>query len=455
MTQKYDYDLITVGAGSGGVAATRRAASYGAKTAICENSRVGGTCVIRGCVPKKLFVYASEFSGFKEDMAGFGWSVDGASHSWAKLMANKDTEIDRLNGIYIKLLKNSGVDLFEMPGHIIDAHTVKMGDQIKTAEKILIATGGHPVVPNIPGKEHLKTSDDIFELDDLPEKILVIGGGYIALEFASIFNGLGRNVHVMIRRDNILRGFDRDLREHLQNCLESRGIHFITNTNPTEIISKNGAYTVKTDTGQNLSFGLIMSATGRDPNVQNLGLKEAKIEQGRKGEIIVNDDSQTSVPSIFAVGDVTDRLALTPVAIREGRRFAEKYFNKSPNKITVDYHLTPKAVFTTPPLSTCGYSEDEAKEKGLSFDVYETTFRPMKNTLSGRDEKTLMKMLVEKDNEKIIGMHMIGPDAPEIIQSLAVAMTVGLTLPQLDATMPLHPSAAEEFVTNGLHLRKD
>lgn len=453
MSHSFDYDLFVIGAGSGGVAASRRAALHGAKVAICEDDRVGGTCVIRGCIPKKLYVYASEYADHFKDAIGYGWSSEMPQHDWTKLHAQKDIEIDRLNKVYISMLEKGGVQLIIGRGQIIDPHHVKVGEKTYSAEKILIATGASPELPDIPGKEHCVTSNELFEMSTIPHHVTIIGGGYIALEFASILRGVGRDVTLMIRKDKILRGFDEDLRMHLQNRMEAKGIKILKETKPLSIEKKGSGFIIETNNGPH-ETDLIMAATGRLPNTKGLGLDTIGVKLGSKNEILIGDHLQTNIPSIYAVGDVTDRLALTPIAIRQGRSFAEHFFNPKPKTIGLHYDLTPIAVFTTPPLSSCGLSEHKAKERGLTYKVLETEFRPMKNMLTGKLDKTYMKVLVDRESDIVLGIHMIGVDAPEIVQSLSIAMTCGATWHDFDMTMPLHPSAAEEFVTGGLHERK-
>ncbi len=453
MSHSFDYDLFVIGAGSGGVAASRRAALHGAKVAICEDDRVGGTCVIRGCIPKKLYVYASEYADHFKEAMGYGWSGLQPQHDWTKLHAQKDIEIDRLNKVYISMLEKGGVQLIIGRGQIIDPHHVKVGEKTYSARKILIATGASPELPNIPGKDHCITSNDLFEMSHIPQHITIIGGGYIALEFASILKGVGRDVTLMIRKDKILRGFDEDLRTHLQDRMEAKGIRILTETKPEAIQKEASHFIIKTNRGDHKT-DLVMAATGRLPNIKDLGLEALGIKLGFKNEILIDDHLQTNVASIYAVGDVTNRLALTPIAIRQGRTFAENFFNPNPKTIGLNYDLTPIAVFTTPPLSSCGLSEHKATERGLKYKVLETEFRPMKNTLSGKVDRTYMKVLVDRDSDIVLGIHMIGVDAPEIVQSLSIAMTCGATWHDFEATMPLHPSASEEFVTGGLHERK-
>ena len=441
----YDYDLFVIGAGSGGVRAARMSASYGAKVAIAEEYRVGGTCVIRGCVPKKLFVYASHFAEEFEQAAGFGWQV-GASHfDWPTLIANKDAEINRLNGIYIRNLEASGVEILNGRAVLKDAHTVLLDGREISAKYILVAVGATPFMPQIDGIEHAISSNEAFHIEALPRDIIVVGGGYIAVEFAGIFNGLGVNTTLVYRGEEILRGFDNEVREHLHAEMVKKGVNIKTESDIAAITPQADGYQVSFTDGSQQTTGLVMYATGRVPKTQELGLEDAGVETGQRGEILVDARSQTNIGNIYAVGDVTERAQLTPVAIREGAAFAETVFNDNPQQ--VDHSLIPTAVFSQPPIGTIGMGEEEAQAAGLDFDVYATTFRAMKNTLSGSEEKTLMKLLVEKASDKIIGLHIVGPDSGEMIQAFGVAVTMGATKAQFDATIAVHPTAAEELVT--------
>ncbi|WP_207477401.1 glutathione-disulfide reductase [Arenibaculum pallidiluteum] len=441
----YDFDLFTIGAGSGGVAASRRAASYGAKVAIAEGSRVGGTCVLRGCVPKKLLVYGAQFADHFEDAAGFGWEVGETAFDWSRLIANKDRELDRLNGIYIGLLEKPGVRIVNGYARLLDPHTVQVGSETFTAKTILIATGGHPVLPNVPGAEYCLTSNEALELPALPESLVVLGGGYIALEFASIFAALGVAVTVLLRGDNVLRGFDRDVREHLATELGRRGIRIVAGVVLERIEKTQAGLVAVTADGRRFEAGQILAATGRAPNTRDLGLEAAGIETDPRGGIRVDEWNRTNLHSVYAVGDVTDRVALTPIAIAEGRALVETLFNGNPTQVS--YQNIPTAVFCNPPVATVGLTEERARAMLGQIDVYRTSFRPMKNTLSGREERTLMKLVVDRDSDRVLGCHMVGPDGPEIIQGLAIALNCGATKKQFDQTIGLHPSAAEEFVT--------
>jgi glutathione reductase (NADPH) len=442
---KYDFDMFTIGAGSGGVASSRRAGSYGAKVAICEDSRVGGTCVIRGCVPKKLLVYGAQFADAFAEAAGFGWTVGLPVHDWASLIAAKNKEIDRLEGVYRDLLKSSGVSLIEGRGRLVDAHTVEVGGRHFTAANILVATGAHPVLPAIAGIEHAITSNDALDLGALPRRIVIVGGGYIAVEFAGIFHGLGAEVRLLIRGEELLNGFDDDIRVCLAQELRGRGIEIDARTQVTRIDKREHGVDLATASGQSLSADLVMYATGRKPNTRGMGLAEVGVQLNKADAVAVDEWSRTTVAHIYAVGDVTDRLNLTPVAIAEGRALAETLFNDNPIKI--DHTNVATAVFSQPPIGTVGLTERRARQIHGAIDVYRARFKPMKHTLSGRDERTLMKLVVDGASDRVLGCHMLGADAPEIIQGLAIAVTCGATKRQFDRTIGIHPTAAEEFVT--------
>ena len=442
---EYDFDLFVIGAGSGGVRAARIAASHGARVGICEESRVGGTCVIRGCVPKKLLVYASHFSEEFEDARGFGWDVGPVTFSWPDLIRAKDKEIDRLNQVYLNLLSNSGVELFEERGTLADPHTIQLGERSVTAKYILIAVGGRPWVPDIPGIEHAITSDEAFHLEGLPDRVLIVGGGYIACEFAGIFNGMGSEVIQSYRGDAVLRGFDGDVRRLVGEDMVKKGIDLRLESNVVGIEKSGPGLDVHFDDGEKLSVVSVLYATGRVPNVRGLGLLDAGIDVGAGGRIVVDELSQTNVDHIYAVGDVTNRINLTPVAIYEGHSFADTVFGGKTRPVNHEY--VPSAVFSQPPVGTVGYSEEDALHHIGPIDVYLSEFRPMKNTLSGRDEKALMKMIVQRENQQVVGLHVVGPDAPEIVQGFAVAVKSGLTKERFDCTIGIHPTAAEELVT--------
>ncbi|WP_417826165.1 glutathione-disulfide reductase [Thalassospira povalilytica] len=443
----YDFDLFVIGAGSGGVRAARVASGYGAKVAIAEESQVGGTCVIRGCVPKKLLVYGAHFAEDFEDASAYGWTLPGEpTFSWKTLIANKDAEIDRLNGIYKKLLAGSNVELFEHRATFKDAHTVIVGDREVTAERILIAVGGHPTKPDIPGAEHAITSNEAFYLDELPKRVVVVGGGYIAVEFAGIFAGLGSRVTQLYRSEQILRGFDNDIRNHLAEEIVKKGIDLRLNTNVTAIEKQaDGSLSLTLTDGSTMIADQVMFATGRAPNTAGLGLESAGVETDARGAVKINQGLQTTTENIYAVGDVTDRVQLTPVAIKEGMAFADTVYGGKPWHMT--YQAIPTAVFSQPPVGTVGLSEEEARAKGGEVVIYKSAFKPMRHTLSGRDEKTLMKLIVDKTTDVVLGAHMVGPDAAEIIQGIGIAVRMGATKAQFDQTVAVHPSAAEEFVT--------
>lgn len=444
----FDYDLFVIGGGSGGVRAARIAAGYGARVAVAEEYRYGGTCVIRGCVPKKLFVYASHFSETFEDAEGFGWSVGERTFDWEKLIDAKDREITRLEGIYRRNLERSGVELHDSRAVIEDAHTVRLmaDDRRITARYILVAVGGTPNVdPDMPGSEHVITSNEAFHLADFPKKIVVAGGGYIAVEFAGIFNGLGAETTLIYRGEEILRGFDMDLRKTLHEEMEKKGIRVICGDVFTAIEKTSEGLVGTTKLGETITADKIMFAIGRRPNTAGLGLETAGVETNRNGAIIVDEQSRTNVPSIYAVGDVTDRVNLTPVAIREGHAFADTVFGEK--AWSTDHELIPTAVFSQPEIGTVGMTQEEAQEKYGNLDIYRASFRPMKHTLSGRDEKMLMKVIVDADSDRVLGVHILGPDAGELSQVLGIALKMGAIKADFDATMAVHPTAAEELVT--------
>ncbi|WP_299396809.1 glutathione-disulfide reductase [Pelagibius sp.] len=441
----YDYDLFVIGGGSGGVRGARMAAATGARVGIAESYRYGGTCVIRGCVPKKLLSYASHFHEDFEDAAGFGWTVPQPTFDWGALIANKDKEIDRLEGIYKKLLNTAGVEIHTGHARLLDAHRVEVGDQVFSAETILIATGGTPSFPMEPGWEHGISSNEAFHLDDLPKRVVIAGGGYIAVEFAGIFNGLGSKVTQMYRGPQILRGFDDDVRNTLAAEMVKKGIDIIVETIIDRVEKRETDLLLHLSDGSTLETDLLMAATGRKPNVENLGLEAAGVDLNEKGAIKVDAYSRTTADNIYAVGDVTDRIALTPVAIQEAMAFVDTVYRGKPR--AMDHADVPSAVFSHPPVSTVGLTELEAREKYGALDLYRSTFRPLKHTLSGRDEKTMMKLIVERAGQKVVGVHMVGLDAPEIVQGMAVAIKAGATKQVFDATVGIHPTAAEEFVT--------
>ncbi len=441
----YDYDLITIGAGSGGVRASRLAGGYGAKVAVCEEDRVGGTCVLRGCIPKKLLIYGAHYADYMEDAVNYGWTIEGASHDWTKLIANKNTELDRLNGIYLRILRDNNVDLKEGRGVLVDDHTVEIAGERLTAENILIAVGGRPTMPDIPGIEQVITSNEALELPKLPKRVVIVGGGYIAVEFAGIFSGLGVEVTEIIRADNILRGFDIDMRTSLFEEMEKRGIKILAETVVESIEKQGDTFSLRLGNDEILETDCVMYATGRRANSEGLGIEAAGVELNDNGSIIVDELNRTSQSHIYAVGDVTDRIQLTPVAIQEGHALADMLFNQDTR--TTDYTNVPSAVFSTPPIATVGLTEEQARAEFGEVDIYDSNFKPLVHTLTGRDERSVMKLIVEPKSDKVIGCHMMGIDAPEIIQGVAIAMKCGATKAQFDATTGIHPSSAEEFVT--------
>ena len=440
-----DFDLFVIGAGSGGVAGSRLAASYGARVAICEEWTVGGTCVNRGCIPKKLYVYASHFRDDVEDAAGYGWSVAAPSFDWSRLVAAKSDELARLQGVYDRLLADAGVRYIQGRGVLESAHEVRVGDARYTAEKLVVATGARPYLPDIPGIEHAISSDEAFDLAELPRRIAIVGGGYIAVEFAGIFHGLGVETIQLYRRDLFLRGFDDDVRTALAEEMRLRGTDLRFNSNVTAIEKRGGGLCATTTDGQLLEVDQVMFATGRLPNSRGLELARAGVKVDAKGAISVDEWSRSSVPNIYAIGDVTDRVNLTPVAIREGRALAETLYAGNPTR--PDHERVPSAVFSQPPIGTVGLTEAEARERFPVVDVYRSRFRALKHTLTGGDETTMMKILVDGATDRVLGIHMVGGDAGEIIQGFAVAIQCGVTKAQLDATVGIHPTSAEELVT--------
>ncbi|GMG84716.1 glutathione-disulfide reductase [Paralimibaculum aggregatum] len=443
---EFDFDLFVIGGGSGGVRAARMAAEAGARVAIAEEFRYGGTCVIRGCVPKKLLVYASQFSESFADAAGFGWSVGETSFDWPSLIAAKDAEIARLEGIYVRNLGSAGVEVFRGRATVADPHTVHLATHAHPvrARHILVATGGTPFVPDFPGSEHAITSNEVFDLPDLPASVVIVGGGYIACEFAGILNGLGAAVTLAYRGPQILRGFDDEVRAHVADEMRAKGVEILTGTDVAAIDKGADGCAVTLASGETRRAGTVLYATGRIPNTAGLGLEAAGVRLGRRGEVAVDAFSQTSVPSIYAVGDVTDRLALTPVAIREGAAFAETVFRGNPTR--ADHALVPTAVFTQPEIGTVGLSEEQARAEG-EIEVYRAAFRPMNTILAGRDERMLMKLIVAADSRRVLGVHIVGHGAGEMIQLAGVAVKMGATKEDFDRTVAVHPTAAEELVT--------
>lgn len=447
----YDFDLFVIGAGSGGIATARRAAQYGAKVGIVESDRLGGTCVNRGCVPKKLMVYASHFPAGFEESAGYGWTVGESSFDWHKMITAVNNEVTRLNGIYSRMLDNSEVKLYKGYGKFVDPHTIEIGNQKVTAEKILIAVGGKPVKPDdIPGVEHAITSREIFNVQEQPKRMVIIGAGYIGVEFACILNGLGTEVTMVMRGDKILRGFDEDIRSEIQEGMERHGIRILTNKPNLSIAKKDRGLeiTIQDPNGEKeiiVADAASLAATGRMPDLANLGLENTGVEIVN-GAVAVDEYNKTAEDHIYAVGDCIDRINLTPVAINEGRAFADTHFGGMSRQMS--YENIPTAVFSTPEAATVGLTEAEAKEKyGDAIKVYRSKFRPMYYTLPGKQEKTLMKLIVDTNSDKVIGAHMVGDSAAEIIQGVAVAVKMGATKANFDATVGIHPSSAEEFVT--------
>ncbi|KTE15521.1 glutathione-disulfide reductase [Sphingopyxis sp. H115] len=442
----FDYDLFVIGAGSGGVRASRIAASHGARVAVAEEYRVGGTCVIRGCVPKKLLVYGAHFAEDIHDARKFGWDVPDCKFDWPVLRDNVLAEVDRLEGLYGQTLDNHKVTVLRTRATVAGPQKVRLADGTElTAERILIATGGWPHVPEFPGSQHAITSNEVFHLETLPKRIIIAGGGYIANEFAGIFNEFGSKVTIVNRGDTILRGYDEQIRDRLLQISMTKGIDFKFNA-PFQSIEKNddGSLTVMLEGCEPMQADAVLVAAGRVPNSRGIGLEEAGVELDDKGAIKVDERNQSSVPSIFAVGDVTDRIQLTPVAIREGQAFADTFYGGKPT--VVDYQNVPSAVFSHPPIGAVGMTEAEARNKLGSVRVYTSDFRAMKNVLAGRNERALYKMIVNAATDQVVGLHMIGPDAPEILQAAAVAVKAGLTKADFDNTVALHPSMAEELV---------
>ena len=443
----YDFDLFVIGAGSGGVRAARFAAGFGARVAVAESRYLGGTCVNVGCVPKKLLVYGAHFAEDFEQASGFGWSLGEANFDWATLIGNKNREIERLNGIYRNLLVNSGVSLFEGHARIVDAHTIEVNGQRHSTERILIATGGWPQIPDIPGREHAISSNEAFFLEQLPKRVLVVGGGYIAVEFASIFHGLGAQASLLYRGDLFLRGFDGAVREHLREELSKKGMDLQFNADIASLARQaDGSLAATLKDGRVLEADCVFYATGRRPMLDNLGLENVEVKLDTRGYIEVDDLFQTATPSVLAIGDVIGRVQLTPVALAEGMAVARRLFKPEEYR-PLDYRMIPTAVFSLPNIGTVGLSEEQAIEEGYQVKVFESRFRPMKLTLTENPERTLMKLVVDADSDRVLGCHMVGPEAGEIIQGLAVALKAGATKQIFDETIGVHPSAAEEFVT--------
>ncbi|AOE85053.1 glutathione-disulfide reductase [Pseudomonas sp. TCU-HL1] len=443
----YDFDLFVIGAGSGGVRAARFAAGFGARVAIAESRYLGGTCVNVGCVPKKLLVYGAHFAEDFEQARGFGWSLDEAGFDWPTLIANKNREIHRLNGIYRNLLVNSGVTLLEGHAKLLDPHTVEVGGQRCTARNILIATGSWPQIPDIPGRELAISSNEAFFLEQLPKRVLVVGGGYIAVEFASIFHGLGAQTSLLYRGELFLRGFDDAVRNHLRDELGKKGLNLQFNSNIARIEKQaDGSLLATLKDGRHLEADCVFYATGRRPMLDNLGLENTRVELNERGFIKVDEQFQTTEPSILALGDVIGRVQLTPVALAEGMAVARRLFKPEEYR-PVDYDHIPTAVFSLPNIGTVGLTEQQARAKGHKVTLFESRFRPMKLTLTENQERTLMKLVVDAETDRVLGCHMVGPEAGEIVQGLAVALKAGATKRIFDETIGVHPTAAEEFVT--------
>ena len=446
----FDYDLIVVGAGSGGTRTARISASYGAKVLVVEGDRAGGTCVLRGCVPKKLLVYASQFSEQVSDAEGFCWQVNNFKSNWHELIIKKNKELDRLHEIYVNLIKNSGCDLISGWGKITGPNTVSITKENNetiqlSSEKIMIAVGGESSFPSFDGNNHMINSDNALDLIKLPNSIAIYGSGYIAVEFAGIFNGFGVDTHLIFRADMALRGFDNDIRQHLMTSMKQKGITIHNEVTVSKIEEEEKKNKIKLSNGKNIVVETVMGATGRTPKVFNLGLDEIGVNLGKRGEILVNNLNKTNINSIFAIGDVTDKITLTPVAIAEGHAFADREFGKINRYIS--YSNVPSAVFSQPSIAVVGFTFEDAKNNGIKAREYKSEFRALKNTISGNLERTLMKLIVDENSQKVIGAHMIGPDSAEIIQGIAIAIKAGALKSDFDSTIGIHPSAAEEFVT--------
>ncbi|SUA66044.1 Glutathione reductase [Oligella urethralis] len=442
---EYQYDLFVIGAGSGGVRAARFAAQAGAKVAIAESKDLGGTCVNVGCIPKKLYSYAAQFNEAFSEAAGYGWSVGETSLDWEVLKRQRAQEITRLNGIYDNLIKNSGAELIRGWAKLLDEHTVEVEGQQYSAKYILVVPGGWPMVPDIPGKEHVITSNEVFDLPVFPKRFLIVGGGYIACEFSSIFNALGSQVTQLYRGEQVLRGFDGDIRQHISEEMRKAGVDLRVQSDVASIEKKADHYLVHLKNNDTLEVDAVMYATGRVPRTADLGLERVGVTLGQRGEILVDENYRSNIPSIFALGDVTDRVQLTPVATGEAMVLVDYLFGKGERKLS--YDNIPTAVFTHPNIGTVGLTEEEAREQFDEVVIYRTDFRPLKHTLSGSSARTMMKLVVDKASDRVVGLHMVGDDAGEITQGFAVAIKAGATKAVFDSTIGIHPTAAEEFVT--------
>ena len=441
----HDFDLFVIGAGSGGVRASRMSASYGARVGIAEERFLGGTCVNVGCIPKKLFSYGAHYAEDADDAAAYGWSFGEPDLHWPTLIENKNREIARLNGIYRGILENNGVTLFEARATLVDAHTLDVGGERVTAETILLAVGGKPQIPAIPGSEHAIVSDDAFYLEERPGRVIVVGGGYIAVEFASIFSGYGAETTLVYRRDLFLRGFDIDVRRHLAGQMAAKGIELVWNEVVERIDPEDGGLRATLGSGEARAADQVMYAIGRTPNTANMGLEEAGVARTPAGAVIVDDHFRTSVGNIYALGDIIDRYQLTPVAIGEAMKLASNLYNGT--RLAMDYADIPTAVFSNPPIGTVGLTEEDARARYGDVVVYRSEFRPLRHTLTGSGERTMMKLIVDRASDRVVGCHMVGPDAGEIVQGIAIALKCGATKAQFDATVGIHPTAAEELVT--------
>lgn|SRR5690554_1302785 len=440
----FDYDLLVIGAGSGGVRASRMAAAQGVRVAVVEEKYFGGTCVNVGCVPKKLFVYASEYSQHMEEAKGYGWDIATSTHDWSTLIANKNAEIERLNGIYQRLLDNAGVSIVRGRARFVDGHTVEVDGKHISAEKILIGVGGKPAKPSFKGGEYTFDSNQAFYLENRPASIAIVGGGYIALEFGGIFRGLGSEVHVLAR-SQILRGYDSTVAEFTKQEISKKGVQLYENTEITEIIKEGDAYRCQLNTGESLVVDAVMYAAGRDPLTDDLGLENTQVKRRDNGTIIVNDNFQSDEPSVYALGDVIGTPELTPVALAQAMVFVDQQYGTGTRKMS--YDAIASAMFCQPNIGFVGLSEEETKEQGLACDVYLSEFKSLKHTLSGSSERTLIKMLVSTKDQRVVGVHIVGAEAGEIIQGFAVAVKAGLSKADIDATIGIHPTTAEELVT--------